>query len=44
MECDCKLLEIMRVKIYMLITKFITLGNTVSEREKDPVRIMNQEP
>lgn len=34
MECDCKLLEIMRVKIYMLIPKLITLGNTVSERER----------
>lgn len=41
MECDCKLLE-MSVKIYMLIPKLITLGNTV--REKDAVRIMNQEP
>lgn len=34
MECDCKSLEIMRVKIYMLIPKLVTLGNTVSEREK----------
>lgn len=42
MECDCELLEIMRVKIYMLIPKLIKLGNTV--REKDSVRIMNQEP
>lgn len=27
MESDCKLLGIMRVKIYMLIPKLITLGN-----------------
>lgn len=33
-ECDCKLLEIMRVKIYMLIPKLTILGNTVSERER----------
>lgn len=33
MECDCKSLEIMRVKIYMLIPKLVTLGNTVSERK-----------
>lgn len=34
MECDCKSLEIMRVKIYMLIPKLVTLGNTVTEIEK----------
>lgn len=33
MEYDCKSLEIMRVKIYMLIPKLVTLGNTVSERK-----------
>lgn len=42
MECDCKLLEIMRIKIYMLILKLIALGNTV--RKKDSMRIMNKEP
>lgn len=33
-EHDCESLEIMRVKIYMVIPKLVTLGNTVSEREK----------
>lgn len=32
MECDCELLEIMRVKIYMLIPKLIKLGNSEGER------------
>lgn len=43
MECDCKSLEIMRVKIYMLIPKLVTLGNTVSERENSVI-FLKQDP
>lgn len=42
MEYDCQSLEIMRVKIYMLIPKLVTLGNKV--REKNSVIFLKQDP
>lgn len=44
MECDCKSLEIMRVKIYMLIPKLVTLRNTVKWERKIPWDFWSRTP